>query len=129
MGSPGGRGRARNGRAARGRGARGFDHPEAEAVSVTQPHDAFDEPTTSTPKEELEPPNNSDLGNAHRFIADHVDTVRYVPEWRRWFVWDGTRWIKDEMREVWRLAKATVRGLYAAADYSEDDAGRRALLK
>jgi len=37
----------------------------------------------------------TDLGNAHRLIAQHGEHLRYVPEWGQWIVWDETRFVID----------------------------------
>jgi hypothetical protein len=38
---------------------------------------------------------HTDLGNARRLIARHGDNIRFIPEWRKWITWDGTRWRVD----------------------------------
>ncbi len=58
------------------------------------------------------PRPSTDLGNAERFAGQHGKRVRYVATWDKWLVWDGTRWRIDSTREVWRLAKKTVRSIY-----------------
>jgi putative DNA primase/helicase len=58
----------------------------------------------------------TDLGNAERFIARHGADVHWLPAWGKWMLWDGRRWRLDETLEVMRLAKATVRAIYAEAD-------------
>jgi putative DNA primase/helicase len=58
------------------------------------------------------PRPSTDLGNAERFVSEHHRKVRYVATWDKWLVWDGTRWRIDTTREVWRLAKKTVRSIY-----------------
>lgn len=57
----------------------------------------------------------TDLGNAERFIARHGENVRYVPAWKQWLIWDGRRWQPDDTLEVMRLAKSTVRAMWAEA--------------
>jgi putative DNA primase/helicase len=37
----------------------------------------------------------TDKGNADRLIAAHGDHLRYVPAWKEWIEWDGTRWRRD----------------------------------
>lgn len=58
------------------------------------------------------PRPTTDLGNAERFVSQHGKRVRFVATWEKWLVWDGTRWRIDSTREVWRLAKKTVRAIY-----------------
>lgn len=69
----------------------------------------------------------TDLGNAERLVDDHRADLRYVPR-VGWHVWDGLRWGRDEDGELVRRAKATVRGMTAAAAETDDDSGRKKLL-
>jgi Bifunctional DNA primase/polymerase, N-terminal/Primase C terminal 1 (PriCT-1) len=41
----------------------------------------------------------TDIGNAERFAADHNEEVKYCPEFKKWLIWDGTRW-KTTRRKV-----------------------------
>jgi hypothetical protein len=58
---------------------------------------------------------HTDLGNARRLIARHGADIRFIPEWRNWIVWDGTRWRVDDDGAIMRLAKETVESMYAEA--------------
>ncbi len=73
--------------------------------------------------------NLTDLGNAERFVAHHGEAVRYCYPWRKWLVWTGARWERDEAGRVYRLAKETVRNIYREASDEEDEARRKALAK
>jgi putative DNA primase/helicase len=73
--------------------------------------------------------NLTDLGNAERFVAHHGEDVRYCYQWRRWVVWTGARWERDEVGRVHRLAKETVRSIYREASDEEDEDRRKALAK
>lgn len=64
----------------------------------------------------------TDLGNAERFAARHGANVRWLPEWKRWLVWDGKRWLRDDTLEIKRLAKDTVRAMYEDARELDGDA-------
>lgn len=72
--------------------------------------------------------HGTDLGNAERFVKRHGEDVRYCYPWRRWLVWTGRRWERDESGMVHRLAKATVRSIYEEVAAAEDDAERKALV-
>lgn len=61
----------------------------------------------------------TDAGNGERFIARHGPDVRYVPTWRSWMVWDGTRWRIDDVCEPERRAKETVRAIHLEVDTYE----------
>ena len=65
------------------------------------------------PGEKFCPRPSTDLGNAERFVEQHYKRVRYVATWRKWLVWDGSRWRLDTTELIWRLAKKTVRSIYS----------------
>jgi putative DNA primase/helicase len=71
--------------------------------------------------------NLTDLGNARRFIAQHVEGVRNVNG--KWYIWDGTRWAPDDTGEVERAAKNTIRTLYVEASHAADENVRDSILK
>ncbi len=54
----------------------------------------------------------TDLGNAERFADDHRGVVRYVNQWGKWIVWNGSCWQPDESREAIRRATKTVRKMF-----------------
>ena len=37
----------------------------------------------------------TELGYARRLVKVYGARLRYVPAWRRWLLWDGTRWAHD----------------------------------
>ncbi|WP_246687074.1 hypothetical protein [Mesorhizobium sp. M3A.F.Ca.ET.201.01.1.1] len=43
------------------------------------------------------------------FAEAHHSTIRYVPEWDQWLVWDGQRWAKDKTLEVYDRVRRLVR--------------------
>lgn len=63
--------------------------------------------------------NLTDLGNARRFVHRHREDVKSSGGKRGWWLWDGTRWARDESGEVMRYAKATVRSLSEEAERLE----------
>jgi putative DNA primase/helicase len=73
--------------------------------------------------------NLTDLGNAERLLARHGENVRYCYPWGCWLVWTGARWERDEGGKVHRLAKETVRGIYAEAAAAESEERRKMLAK
>src|SRR5215213_9907646 len=73
--------------------------------------------------------NLTDLGNAARLVHHHGRNLRYCWLWRKWLVWDGQRWVKDDSGEVYRLAKDTVASIYREAAAAPDDESRKALAK
>lgn len=77
--------------------------------------------------EAKEDPNLTDVGNAQRFVAQHRSKIRYVHAWKRWLVWDGRRWRQDDSGEIYRLALATIRQMYAEAAEIDDAKERKRL--
>jgi putative DNA primase/helicase len=73
--------------------------------------------------------NRTDLGNAARLVHRHGHNLRYCWLWRKWLVWDGKRWVKDDTGEVFRLAKETVASIYQEAAAAPDDETRKDLGK
>jgi putative DNA primase/helicase len=54
----------------------------------------------------------SDDGNALRLVANFGDIICYVPELGRegrdgWYIWDGSRWVKDTNGYIMELCKQT----------------------
>ena len=71
----------------------------------------------------------TDYGNAERLVHRHGHAIRFCMPRRRWFTWDGKRWALDDSGVVIRLAKLTVRGIYAEAHRCDDEDRRKALAK
>jgi len=71
--------------------------------------------------------NLTDLGNARRLVRAFGDRLRYCPARRLWLVWNKKRWKPDGTLRVMRLAKATVREMYAEAARITADTARLAL--
>src|SRR5918993_3184530 len=71
----------------------------------------------------------TDYGNAERFVDEHGVRVRYCPPWGKYLVYNGTRWIGDDIGEVEQLMKATVRGIYTEAAQAEDSQERKAIAE
>lgn len=62
-----------------------------------------------------QPVHLTDLGNAQRLVTAHGASLRYCHAWRRWLIYDGGRWRKDESEEILRLAKETALSIYTEA--------------
>ncbi len=61
-----------------------------------------------------------DSGNADRIIELFGDDMRFCPAHRKWLLWDGRRWINDEIRKAKKLAKqAMIRFLEEAVDRND----------
>jgi putative DNA primase/helicase len=68
----------------------------------------------------------TDTGNAERLVAMFGDRIRFCSEWKKWLLWDGTRWKVDSLGEIRRHAKQTVRTFYAQAALITDSSDRDA---
>lgn len=73
--------------------------------------------------------NLTDLGNARRLVALHGTNIRYCYPWGKWLVWDGRRWARDETGKLERLAKETVKSIYAEAAEIADEKYRQAVAQ
>jgi putative DNA primase/helicase len=69
----------------------------------------------------------SDLGNAERLAHNYGDILGYCHIWKKWLIWDGTKWSEDETGQVKQIAKKTVRKIYDEARQSEDDNKRQTI--
>jgi putative DNA primase/helicase len=72
---------------------------------------------------------HTDLGNARRFVSRHGANIRFIPEWNKWIVWNGSRWEIDDDGAAMRLAKETVEVMYSEALGLANEQDRTALLK
>lgn len=57
----------------------------------------------------------TDVDNAKRLVRRHGQDIRYCPQWKRWFIWDGVRWRIDDENRIVELAKDTARQIQALA--------------
>ncbi|MFN7999281.1 MAG: phage/plasmid primase, P4 family [Bryobacteraceae bacterium] len=64
----------------------------------------------------------TDTGNAERMWGLYGRDVRFSPELRKWFIWDGRRWKLDERQQIKQLATKMARLLYtqAAEEFDKD---------
>lgn len=69
----------------------------------------------------------TDIGNAERFVRQHGEKTLYCPLWRKWLMWDGKRWARDDRGEVGWLAIETVRAIYGEAKACPDGKKRQEL--
>jgi P4 family phage/plasmid primase-like protien len=73
--------------------------------------------------------NLTELGNSERFLRNHGENVRYCYPWRKWLIWTGKNWERDERGQRYKLAKETVRGIYEEAARAPDTHLRQKLAK
>ena len=104
----------------------------AASVARYEPASGEPSPPSANGHGQAEPPprfNTTDMGNAERFVARHGEDARYCYPWGKWLVWTGARWERDDAGRVHRLAKETVRAIYAEAAAAEDEDRRKALAR
>jgi putative DNA primase/helicase len=53
----------------------------------------------------------TDLALGREFVDQYADRVRYCPAWKKWFIWDGTVWKKDDCCEIHELLTEFIRGM------------------
>src|SRR5262249_54030211 len=80
-----------------------------QANSVEKPSNA------SRPNPDLLSRPLTDSGNGERLVQLHGKDVRYCPEYKAWFSWDGKRWKRDGNGRVYLMAKEVARKLYTDA--------------
>jgi putative DNA primase/helicase len=54
-------------------------------------------------------PDYSDYSNAQRLVAEYGQDLHYCYPWRKWLVWDGSRWEIDNTLAVMYCAKKTAK--------------------
>lgn len=60
----------------------------------------------------------TDRANGRRLAHRHGYAIRYCHPWRKWLIWDGMRWKRDDSGEIMRRAKDVADDLWAdAAEY------------
>ena len=57
----------------------------------------------------------SDTGNGERFAQRMRDVVRFCTGEDHWYLWDGSRWRRDDLNRVLVLTKEIIRDLYVEA--------------
>lgn len=95
------------------------EHAAWEAAERKKPFGPAD-PLPHEPKTEF--------GYARRLVHVYGNRLRYVPAWRRWLVWDGTRWSNDTTGQAPRWMKVIARRITTDAMDISDGEQRRAAL-
>lgn len=57
----------------------------------------------------------TDVANVERLVVKHGGVIRYVPEYKQWFTWNGRYWEEDVAGRTWELVKDAHRDIYAEA--------------
>ena len=69
----------------------------------------------------------SEVGNMERFVGQHKNTLRYVPENRRWVEWNGSRWLLCDESQVFDRALQTAKVIYDEARDCVTEEGKKRL--
>lgn len=70
----------------------------------------------------------TDLGNARRFVARYGNAMRYCDRWGKWLVWDGKRWKEDDRLLPYNLGGKLIRSLRSLASRIKDEEERKQFL-
>ena len=64
----------------------------------------------------IDPVNETDLGNALRLVERHGQDIRYVAQWKTWLTWNGQFWTIDHKGDIYEKAKDTALSIYDEAE-------------
>src|ERR1051326_489563 len=67
------------------------------------------------------------LGNAERMVTLFGRQIMHCHPWKKWLIWNDKQWRADNCGTIYKVAKATVRGIYGEAERTSEDTIRRAL--
>lgn len=102
-----------------------LDRLREETKKLIASNDAFFEREKPEEKFAL-----TDLGNTDRFVKNFSNAVRYVPEAKSFFVYDGKRWVQDiGTKHTSELVDTTVRKIYHEAELEYDENTRKQIAK
>ena len=73
--------------------------------------------------------HQSDLGNARRFVVMHQHHARFDCSSGLWLIWSGQRWKEDPDGEAVRMAKETVRAMFAELATIDDKEDRKKFFR
>lgn len=112
------------------RGAQVADEPGGRAEETASSMTVAASPATATVERmradldrTMDPADNmpalySEVNVGIRFAQIHEETLRWVDAWGRWMVWDGARWVRDEIRVAFERGKKLC---CAVADFARTD--------
>jgi putative DNA primase/helicase len=75
----------------------------------------------------------TDATNAQRLMEKYGTDIRYVPEWKKWVVWNGSYWKVDKGALIHQKGLEMIRSIYdeilLTVDYHEKDAIEKAAIQ
>ena len=57
----------------------------------------------------------SDLFNSKMMTREYGSEIRFCAPWKKWIIWDGMRWKKDDGNLIYQMAIDTIKGMYKKA--------------
>ena len=63
----------------------------------------------------------TDDGNGDRLVSQYRGSIRFCKTFDAWFLWDGSRWERDETCRMLALAKRVARTIHIEASATTDD--------
>ena len=73
--------------------------------------------------------NESDHGNVGRLLSLHHRDIRFCPQFKSWYIWNGQIWGIDDCNRIMILATEAVKGIYKEAQCAGSDERRISLMK
>jgi putative DNA primase/helicase len=73
--------------------------------------------------------NKTDSGNAERFRDLYGGDLRYCHSFKKWYIFEGRYWKKDESSEITQYAIRAVRSMFEEASQIENEDARREMVK
>jgi putative DNA primase/helicase len=70
----------------------------------------------------------TDLGNAKRFVEFHKGNLRYVPVWKTWMVYNGSRWIEKDNSGIVPCVDQVLQNMHIEAEKMERNSDGAELL-
>ncbi len=95
-----------------------------EVAGIARSIAKYDVGPTDATKESM-----NDVGNANRFVQMHSSSVRYVPAWKQWLIWNGLFWELDHRGQALQKAKETAKQIFHEAAAQQSDELRKALWR
>ncbi len=101
--------------------AKAQDHTpnELAAMSPDEREQALQDQTGTKPRA-YDVTDRNDIGNARHFVSEYGDRLLYCFAWKKWLVWDGTRWKPDDDGTPLRLAKDVVAKIFRDGAREQD---------
>lgn len=81
------------------------------------------------PAARIERFHHTDLGNSEMMAALYGEDLKFCSSWKKWLVWDGTKWAIDEKRKIYQKATQTIKQMYRLGTKIKDPDKRSTVMK